>query len=60
MGNKYFGGILPMDRINKPVLNSLIGPLCVFWLIGFVVLNLIRIRLMSETHLTFMSLSLQN
>ena len=26
-GNKYFGGILPMDQINKPAVNSTTGPL---------------------------------
>ena len=23
MGNKYFAGILPMDQINNPILNSI-------------------------------------
>ena len=26
-GNKYSGGILPMDQTNKQVLNSPLGPL---------------------------------
>ena len=24
-GNKYFGAILPVDQLNKPVLKSLLG-----------------------------------
>ena len=33
MGNKYFGRILPMAQIDKPILNSNIGPLPVYRLL---------------------------
>ena len=58
------GGILPINQINKRVLNAPDGPLLFYGFIDsviyidFVALSpLLVIRLMSETYFIFMSLS---
>ena len=55
----YYYGILSMDQINKPVLNS---PTCLSFMEGipsFIVSSLISvIRLMTKTHLIYKSLTL--